>query len=788
MGTPIAYNGEYQGRYVSTTFNRGTVAQNLVPSLSPSFSWWNGVDISTQYLIYSDTYSQGQAPYGTSRPTAWTTPDLTDASLLALINTLPDRVGYPVFTDLDIALNWMQGTNKYFLLKSGYENITTSGLQINFDAAWYTSYSGTSNIYNINTSATAGSLVNGTNFQTYNGGALNFDGTDDIVTFNAPNLTTTATVEMWCRPTSLTDKRFVGFGGYDVYAGFGGTIGFNTANSDSYGISSAMVSNLNLLNNWNHYVFEFRSDVNYTNNKIYINGVSMPLSQIASSENPSARNFNGGNGVIASWFYGGYYMPMQLGVFRVYNRSLTGDEITNNYNAQKARFGHTNNPSSGLTSNIDASNYLSYPSTGTVWKDLSSYEDNFTLTNSPTYSSLNYGSIDFDGTDDYCATAAGAPFYQYTNKLSVSWWLKRDGSIAGGAGGGQSTIGVDSMSTNVWLMHGNGTSITFYVNDGGSWISLDTGTIPNDTWTHITTTVTSSSTKMYINGVLTNSTVGVSQIVNNPNSIIGWGFDPRYLSGRFLNGSIASAQVFNRDISALEVQQNYYSSAWKYGKGIDRYGLVMYNDPGNFESYPGNNILWKDISGSGNNMVLYNGPTFNSSYGGVIQMDATDDYARVTSPNIILGTNPRTAILWFYATTSQYGCIYGFGNSPNGTPTYGSMELWNYANPLSLHYAGGSISSGLNLSTNTNKWLMCALRFDGTNASIRIIDNGTVYSNFAAVPLNTYSANYSINKSAYANEGGGMGGYIGISATYIRSLSDGEVTNFYNETKSRYGL
>ena len=169
-------------------------------------------------------------------------------------------------------------------------------------------------------------------------------------------------------------------------------------------------------------------------------------------------------------------------------------------------------------------------------------------------------------------------------------------------------------------------------------------------------------------------------------------------------------------------------------------------------------------------------------------MDATDDYARVTSPNIILGTNPRTAILWFYATTSQYGCIYGFGNSPGSTPAYGSMELWNYANPLSLHFAGGSISSGLNLSTNTDKWLMCALRFDGTNASIRIIDNGTVYSNFAAVPLNTYSANYSINKSAYANEGGGMGGYIGISATYIRSLSDGEVTNFYNETKSRYGL
>ena len=61
-----------------------------------------------------------------------------------------------------------------------------------------------------------------------------------------------------------------GFNLYDVWTQ-NGAMGFNTASSDQYGISSTQVTNLGLLNQWKHYVFEMRSDVSYTNNKIYIN-------------------------------------------------------------------------------------------------------------------------------------------------------------------------------------------------------------------------------------------------------------------------------------------------------------------------------------------------------------------------------------------------------------------------------------------------------------------------------------------------------------------------------------
>ena len=122
MGTPIAFNSGTTASYDAGVFKKGTIALNLANSLVSGYNWWNGVDVtSSQYLIYSDTFSQGQATFANSRPTAWTTPDLSDASLVALINTLPDRVGLPGFTDVTSAVNWMNQTGKYYLVKTGYD-------------------------------------------------------------------------------------------------------------------------------------------------------------------------------------------------------------------------------------------------------------------------------------------------------------------------------------------------------------------------------------------------------------------------------------------------------------------------------------------------------------------------------------------------------------------------------------------------------------------------------------------------------------------------------------------
>jgi hypothetical protein len=227
--------------------------------------------------------------------------------------------------------------------------------------------------------------------------------------------------------------------------------------------------------------------------------------------------------------------------------------------------------------------------------------------------------------------------------------------------------------------------------------------------------------------------------------------------------------------------------AFYRGPNVVTDGLVLALDAANPKSYPGTGTTWRDLVGNTNNAILTNGPTYSNNYAGTLIFDAVDDYARINSPNITLGTSARTLIGWFRATTSVYGCIFGFGNSPS-TPTYGSFELWNYADPLSIHFAGGSISSGFNLSANTNKWIMAVLTFDGTTARITITCDGISYTGSSNVPLNTTTGNFSVNKSAYAAEGGGMAGSWSSILTYNRVLSNSEITQNYNAQKLRFDL
>jgi hypothetical protein len=217
--------------------------------------------------------------------------------------------------------------------------IVTDGLSLYTDAVNTRSYVGSGTTVNGLVSGIGLTLVNGVGFGTTGTKYFILDGTNDNITFSTPNPGTILSIELWAKIKLFNGGMIFGFNLYDVWTA-DGRIGFNTAQGDQYGISSTQVTNLELLNQWKHYVFEMRSDVPYTNNKIYINSQNQSLSQLLGSEDSSNRNFNSGNGRISSWLNdNNYNIPMDLAQFRVYNRALTSQEIVQNYNATKKRYG-----------------------------------------------------------------------------------------------------------------------------------------------------------------------------------------------------------------------------------------------------------------------------------------------------------------------------------------------------------------------------------------------------------------------------------------------------------------
>lgn len=236
----------------------------------------------------------------------------------------------------------------------------------------------------------------------------------------------------------------------------------------------------------------------------------------------------------------------------------------------------------GLVLCLDAGNRLSYPGGGSILSDLSGNAANASLVNNAIVNSSNKGIIDFTqnftqtSAGNHISTTPGQVYYQYNTELTACCWFKRNGTIAGGSGGGQSTANVDNWATdpagNVWLFHGNNNNtISFFVNavNSVSYYSrgITTSTLNDNTWYFICGSCNSTNLKLYINGILYGTATGITSgnIVNNSNSVVQYGKDPRYATNRFFNGYIGQNLLYNRELTANEILQNFNATKGRYG-------------------------------------------------------------------------------------------------------------------------------------------------------------------------------------------------------------------------------
>jgi len=185
---------------------------------------------------------------------------------------------------------------------------------------------------------------------------MTFDGTDDYVTLGSDSILqdigSFATIECWFKSSSLVGSKFaimVGWGdGTSYYSNFGIGNWFSAWSDESIyvGINSAAVvyaerdgSAKYHDGNWHHAV----ALMGYNNHKIYVDGSEVSVSFSYGSNSVSTSKlfgFSSGTEVyIGLRPYGNGHFQGELPVVKIYNRLLSDDEILQNYNTTKSRFG-----------------------------------------------------------------------------------------------------------------------------------------------------------------------------------------------------------------------------------------------------------------------------------------------------------------------------------------------------------------------------------------------------------------------------------------------------------------
>ena len=214
--------------------------------------------------------------------------------------------------------------------------VVTNGLVLYLDAANPTSYvSGSTNWNDLSRSALSGSLINGPTFSSANNGSIVFDGVNDYVDCGTDSSLDfgvgSATISAWFKTTNtvgaLCTKR--ASTGFQLYV-FSGRLYADGAGTPTGGYST---SNVNT-NTWKHGVVVYDRSGGLI--RLYVNGVADGTTALGGTTLTDVGRCNIGRANLGA---PGDYFNGSISTVQIYNRALSAQEVLQNYNATKTRFG-----------------------------------------------------------------------------------------------------------------------------------------------------------------------------------------------------------------------------------------------------------------------------------------------------------------------------------------------------------------------------------------------------------------------------------------------------------------
>ena len=235
---------------------------------------------------------------------------------------------------------------------AGGPNIVEDGLVLALDAANVKSYPGSGTVWNdLSENDTAAALINGPVYNLNNNGNIETDGVDDYVSISGTStldfgVNDSFTIETWVNlqaiPSSGNTSAIcckASCCGIDWYYPTANTIVFRAGvRNATDGQQSFSSNNYRNLNQWYHLVFTYTSNQS-DGMKLYVDSsLDATLTNVGFSEfsdNTKAYRI-GGNSALGGT---GMHSNIKSAATKMYNRALTAQEVVQNYNATKGRFG-----------------------------------------------------------------------------------------------------------------------------------------------------------------------------------------------------------------------------------------------------------------------------------------------------------------------------------------------------------------------------------------------------------------------------------------------------------------
>ena len=222
---------------------------------------------------------------------------------------------------------------------------------------------------------------------------------------------------------------------------------------------------------------------------------------------------------------------------------------------------------SGLLLQLDAGNPTSYSGSGTTWTDLSTYQNDATLTGSPSFTSAGTASyFSFNGTNQFASVTTSKMNVAYTGKTTM-FAIKTVNAntsnatyrnLFGGSG--------NNRNFNTYLYHVSGSTWTMHFSTGPNspWASTASAsfTVTDNQWMIVATTQTTGGVlTYYVNGqqIGTPATgITFSQFINS-------GIEAVARSDNYWRGDIGAVAIYGQALNATQIQQNFNALRGRYG-------------------------------------------------------------------------------------------------------------------------------------------------------------------------------------------------------------------------------